>query len=111
MRELMAKEIRMTYVARKATKHKLVLRVHKNLFRFVIGNIFSKLLYVVCKKFVCSLFPFYRCHQILLEREKLPVSTELKIGYQIGLLFTSSADEDGGVVKRKKNGYETSRSR
>ncbi|EFX80432.1 hypothetical protein DAPPUDRAFT_243678 [Daphnia pulex] len=79
MRGLMAKEVRVKYVAQKVTKGKHVFKHHKNLFGFIIDVV-----------------------RLGLDREKLPAATQQDIVHQIGLLFTGSGDEDGGVVARKR---------
>ncbi len=91
----MAKEIRMKYVVQKVTKGKHVFKVHKNLFGFVLGNISSQLLYIVGKKYeFCFSFPFTDVVRLYLAQEKLLDATEKEIFHQIGLLLTSSGDED-----------------
>jgi hypothetical protein len=52
--------------------------------------------------FSTFLFPFKDVVRLGLAREKLPAATQQDIVHQIGLLFTGSGDEDGGVVKRKR---------
>ncbi|EFX68931.1 hypothetical protein DAPPUDRAFT_114127 [Daphnia pulex] len=79
MRGLMAKEVRVQYVAQKVTKGKYVFKQHKNLFGFIIDVVRQGL-----------------------ARKKLPAATQQDIVHQIGLLFTGSGDEDGGVVARKR---------
>ncbi|EFX70163.1 hypothetical protein DAPPUDRAFT_112963 [Daphnia pulex] len=79
LRGLMDKKLRMRYVALKSTRGKLVLKKHVTLFKFVVDLI-------------------RRCCAM----EKLNAPTEKEILQCLGLTFTYSADEDGGLVIRKQ---------
>ncbi|KAK4006755.1 hypothetical protein OUZ56_011913 [Daphnia magna] len=79
LRGLMSRQLRMQYVAAKPTREKTVFKQHNTLYRFIIELVRS----------CCT-------------REQLPVHTEKDILKFASLVFTNSADEDGGVVERKK---------
>jgi hypothetical protein len=98
MKTLMAKELRMRYVARKKTKDKFVFTSLKVTCAFVMGKSLIKN-YLLFHLYKISIF--VGIIRSRLEGKGCDLSDEAILKEMGPTAFTSAADEDGGVEKRK----------